>query len=199
MKLMIDIETNGTDKNNMEVLEVAILPILYDRVTGFYGTTHYPPFECLIHSDSEPKSDFAKKNQVELYKLCNELPPEQDKLSCRENIFGYFRFLELEDRWSRHMMGKNVVTFDLDILDQEGILTKSDYHYRIHEQTGGIFTLEAAMGIDRDSVYKAALAVTPTPIPQEVQKLGAHRAIYDCYEQLALENGLIQLIRKWRH
>lgn len=194
MKIMINIETNGTDRNNMEVLEVAALPVYMDPFTGYYAFSGINPFSCLIHSRSEPKSDLAKRTQVGLYKLCNELPAEQDKAHCREKFLGWLNLIG-RDRWSRNMVGKNVVTFDLDILDQVGILLKDEYHYRVHEQTGGIFLLEGAMKLGRDEVCQAALAVTPTPIPKEIKELGSHRALYDCYEQVALENGMIRLIR----
>lgn len=198
MKIMIDIETNGTDRNNMEVLEVAALPVYMDPQLGYYKTSSISPFSCLIHSRSEPKSDFAKRTQVGLYKLCNELPETYTYGYCRMMLLQWLEMVG-KDRWSRNMVGKNVVTFDLEILDQAGILLKDEYHYRVHEQTGGIFLLEGAMGIGRDEVYQAALAVTPTPIPKEIKELGSHRALYDCYEQVALENGLIRLIRQWRH
>lgn len=198
MKIMIDIETNGTDRSNMQVLEVGAALVKMHPVTGYYEYAPISPFSFTIHNLSEPQSEFAKKYQKELYKLCNEMSPEANYAACRKELLSWFEGAGLTDRWSRNMVGKNVVTFDLDILHEVGILDKEDYHYRVHEQTGGIYLLEGAMGIGRDEVYKAALAVTPTPIPESIRNLGSHRALYDCYEQIALENGLIRLIRQWK-
>src|SRR5690606_19709069 len=118
----------GTNREKMEVLEVGAALVNMNTITGYYEYSPISPFQFTIHSLSQPQSDFAKKNQVELYKLCNEMPPEANYAACRKALLSWFEGAGLVDRWSRNMVGKNVVTFDLDILHEVGILDKEDYH-----------------------------------------------------------------------
>jgi len=201
VRFMVDIETNGIDRDNMVVLEVGVLPVLYrDRYWRPFESWDKPegtePFQYLLHSSLTPQTDFAKKNQSELYKLCNEETTLHTVEDCRMALLNWFNGFDIAPS-KRILVGKNVTGFDIPILEQAGILTKDDYNYRVQEQTGSIETVTKALNLrDRNTTYQAALALSPTSMPDAVLKLGSHRALYDCYEQVNLENGLMSLVRR---
>lgn len=114
------------------------------------------------------------------------------------------------DTTPKFFMGWNASNFDMPFMFDSGMLTPSSYamvngketlvgdaHYRIYEQTGALQCVSDQTGLSRDLVQKIAAELNPTEIKLPEGK--EHDALYDCYKQIIMMNGLISLGRKgWR-
>lgn len=210
---MVDIETTGVDQKTDDILQVGAIEL--EQVSnGFWHPTG-KIFDWTLHNKRQPESDFAKKHMKELYLKCNEVG-EQFNLEFiadkfREFIHGGYYGTHMEPKF---FMGWNASNFDMPFLFNKGILTPSFYdknpdtgkeqlygdaHYRIYEQTGSVQFVADLTGLDRKTIEALAMDLNPTHI--KLPKGKEHDALYDCYKQTIMQNGLIQIARshinKW--
>lgn len=197
---MIDIETTGTDKHIDSILQVGCVEIEfkypYWELTGreFVRTLHYA---------GKPENAFAKKFMSELYNKCNETDKKEN---CQSLAFDLRKFIHKENQEPRYFMGWNASGFDLPFLFDNKILTpsfyveengkqemKGDVHYRIYEQTGSLQLLCNVTGLDSKTIQQIAKDLNPTNISMPNGKL--HDALFDCYNQIMMQNGMIALAR----
>jgi hypothetical protein len=100
------------------------------------------------------------------------------------------------------MMGLNATTFDIPYLTHKGYLQKpvpdqnnklsGDYHYRIYELKGAYNVAKDVLKVDDQTLFAMAEDACPEiTLPPG----GKHEALYDCYKQLKVLNGVIRLLR----
>lgn len=202
---MIDIETTGVNQETDDILEIAMVRIEFG---GDYWHRTGDQFSMRLHSKRQPESDFAKKHMKDLYAACNALP-ETENLEKAADVVRQFIH---NGPWGTHMepkffMGWNASNFDMPFMFKKGLLTPSFYaegydgkeklygdaHYRIYEQTGSVQVLCDITGLDRKSIEVVAMDLNPTSI--ELPKGKEHDALYDCYKQIIMQNGLIKIAR----
>lgn len=200
---MIDIETTGVNKETDDILEVALIELSYEY-PYWYPTSKV--FHRVLHSKRTPQDSFAKEHMSELYKKCNEQDENEDynKL-CTDLTMFLHNGADQGD--PKFFMGWNASNFDIPFIFKKNILTPSyyedtedgqkllgDVHYRIYEQTGALNLASNVSGFSRKLVKKLAEELNPTDVILPEGK--SHDALYDCYWQLILMNGLIEITRK---
>ena len=210
---MIDIETTGVDKDNDDILEIAIVQIKRNGC-GFWELTSKENFHRKIYSDKKPETEFAKKYMVALYDECNHLNPERDDVgSVSESLRVW---LHGEENYNREyqepkfFMGWNASNFDLEFCFKKGLLEPSRYelligkeelvgdaHYRVYEQTGAIEYICDVRGWGRKTIMSMCEDILDNNPPWKLTlpegKL--HNALYDCYSQINMMNALIHIGR----
>lgn len=197
---MIDIEATGIDHTKEELLSVGILE------ANFNGTAWMPgqAKEWVVRCDRQPESEFAKEHMAALYAKCN-VAPELSTERLRWEVLEFLRGCGTTGVTDTYFMGWNASNFDIPFLIAKGLLVASsytnedgkdkqvgDFHYRIYELGGAVSLAQNAKNIERGEVLKLAKeAQSRFPLPQGKQ----HDALYDCYSQLHLLNGLIEIVR----
>lgn len=197
---MIDIETTGISPKAEHLLQIGALEL--DFVDGFWQPGR--AFERVVHSDRQPSTDFARKHMVDLYRRCNDQPMAPAWL-VRDELLKFF--------WSCgtkspdvYLMGWNATGFDIPFLVEKQVLEPSryetledgseqrmgDFHYRVYELSGAVAVAENVTGIRRTELLVAATAAYRLDMPDG----NAHDALYDCYNQTRILNGLIRLLRE---
>lgn len=207
---MIDIETTGVDKKKDSILEIGVVQIQRNK-KGFWELTGKPDFHSLVYYPGKPKTDFAKKHMVDLYKKCNDTKvPWKTSVTRALKLWLHGEEAKLKHRKPKCFMGWNASNFDLEFLFAEGFLTPSSYakikgkeelvgdaHYRVYEQTGAIEYLCDKTGLSRKSIMSMCDDfISEKPhwyIPTPEGKL--HDALYDCYSQINMMNALIHIGR----
>lgn len=206
---MIDIETTGINPSMNRLLQIAVL--VADFENGYWV-----PGDSLVHYQGPPADDpfvprnpFAIKYMQELYAECNRHP----RLSADE-----VRSILLQFFWSHgctgakdtFLMGKCAANFDIPFLVQKGVLVPSgyetdpsdptkeifigDFNHRIYEMSGAIELAKDVLGLGKDDdLSERAFSAYPEIEMPAGQK---HDALYDCYYQLRVLNGLIRLTRE---
>lgn len=203
---MIDIETTGVDQKTDDILEIGMVEI---EMKDKYWHSTGRHFRMVLHSKRQPESEFAKKHMKALYKICNETP-ESANLELAADLVRTFVH---DGMYGSHMepkffMGWNASNFDMPFMISKGLLTPSFYekdpetgkeklygdaHYRIYEQTGSVQVLSDMTGLDRKTLEVLANDLNPTGI--ELPEGKSHDALYDCYKQIIMQNGLIKIGR----
>jgi hypothetical protein len=108
-----------------------------------------------------------------------------------------------------YLMGWNASNFDIPFLMHHRVLVPStyqqnadgtetrvgDFHYRIYELGGAVSLAQNVLGYGEDrtgllNVAKESMTETHLPAGKE------HDALYDCYAQVRLLNGLIRMMSK---
>lgn len=221
IQYMVDIETTGTGDDD-KIIQIALVPVMEKNgyLTPFWSSKRKNIlfFNFYQHVDHEPKTEWAKKHQADLYKKCmNTVPSAPEKV--REMILGFFKeayntaysilnnFDDSQKAPIAKMIGKNASSFDLPRLSKEGYLQRmwqeegpdgkqiemGDYHYRVEELTGYILGMCRATGLDQKTIEKTALAIYPeVELPKDLE---LHDGLYDCFMQIRLYNGLIRMQR----
>lgn len=200
---MLDIETTGIQWDQNELLEVGILEMTFRD--GFWEpgrTFNRPQF-----SDREPESEFAKEHMADLYARCNQTQPTEVS-KFRALINKFFQDCGVSGCKEVYLCGWNASNFDVPFLVHHGYLKETgyetgpdgkdiqtgDFHYRIYEIAGAIQLASDVTGIrDREVLLEKAEATDQIVTLPEGKD---HDAIYDCYSQLKVLNGLIGLLRK---
>jgi hypothetical protein len=197
---MIDIESTGIDPKKEDLLQVGVLELTFQE--GFWKPGRSLQIEQ--HTFREPASEFAKKHQVSLYEKCRRqrwLPPGE----IRDRMLEFFRSCGTEPP-DVYLMGWNASNFDVPFLVHHGFLRPSeyvtgpdgkdqrvgDYHYRIYEIGGAVSLVQNALQYDdRKKLIEDAREAFPMEIPPGQE----HEALFDCYRQTQLLNGLIRISR----
>ncbi len=198
---MVDIETTGTDINRDAVLQVGVLELEF--MFGAWRPGKSLEFE--IHTDRKPESEFARTHQAALFEKCRATLPVAAP-AIRQTLLRFFRSCGATAP-EVYLMGWNAAGFDVPFLVKHGYLephryvqdqygkdyAEGDFHYRIYEMAGSLALAENVLGYtDRKALQEAALAADSI-IPMPEGK--AHDALYDCYRQAKMLNGLIRLLR----
>lgn len=202
---MIDIETTGVDKEQDAILEIGVVEIVRLNKSPYWHLTDRE-FHKTLHYAGEPQSVFAKKHMSDLYKKCNEEPTYSDYAAACTNLTMFIH--EGSDFGKpKFFMGWNASNFDIPFLFAKKILKpsyyekisetkeelKGDVHYRIYEQTGALNYVLNMTGLDKKAIMALASTLNPTNIKLPPGK--AHDALHDCYSQIIMMNGLIEIGR----
>lgn len=202
---MIDIETTSADKSKAQVLEIGIVACSWSKQGILLPKKKDPDYHTYLHYAGDPETNFAKEHQVELYALCNKTEPKDHEL-IREGILTFFKNHHAQTPVT--VLGLNAASFDMPILSKHGILKESvwvdneegqdlvgDYHYRVEDITGARMMAMRVTGMNYGPLTNAAMALCPEIKLPEGK---AHDALYDCYRQIVMYNGLIRLVRGGR-
>lgn len=199
-QFMIDIESTGVSFDDDCILEIGILEM--DFVDGFWRGGR--EFQTYLRYLGVPESEFAKKHLVEVYKAANYAPIRRSD-EIRNSILNFFKSCGKVGH-EVLLCGWNASNFDIPMLHAKGYLnppgyetgpdgkdTKvGDHHYRIYEIGGAVQLTCDTLGLDYDYVCKTAKDAWTTVAPKGKE----HDALFDCYKQLAILNGLIKMVRK---
>jgi len=201
---MVDIESTGVDIERDEILQVGILEVTWAGRQWEPGRN----LEFLIRSERQPESAFAKEHMADLYRRCNEVKPES-RSAMRNRILGFFLECGAKNVNETYLMGWNASNFDVPFLVAWQLLRPSryetqpdgtdkmvgDFHYRIYEIGGAVSLVQNLLNApDRNGLLERARAAFPIP-PEQMPAGKPHDALYDCYSQLQLLNGLLCLAR----
>lgn len=199
---MIDIETTGIDPVTEDLLQVGVLEV--DFVNGLWKPGRSLEFEQ--YTSRTPKSSFAKEHMSALYARCREtpyIPP----YSARILLLTFFENCGVSAP-DIYCMGWNAAGFDLPFLFYNNFLKPSSYvqapdgkdvrvgdvHYRVYEMAGALALAENVLRVtDRKELLKSAEAAGFSTV--ELPSGKEHDALYDCYKQVLILNGLIQLMK----
>jgi hypothetical protein len=202
---MLDIEATGIDPATEELLSIGLLETDWDGDFWRPGRCK----EWILHTDRQPQSEFAKEHMVELYAKCNAAPVMTvDRL--RWEVLDFLRSCGTTSVTDTYLMGWNASNFDIPFLIAKGVLRSNryetgadgkdvmvgDFHYRIYELGGAVSLAQnATREKDRAKLIQDAKAWAPEIATPGGKK---HDALFDCFEQLRLLNGLITLARRCR-
>lgn len=201
-QFMIDIETTGIGSLDNVVLQIGVLECTFNGDKWVPGRT----FEHLLHTERKPVTPFALEHMQELYARCNDTDPAMSRPALvRAKLLTFF--LECgEIPPNVYLMGWNASNFDVPFLFDHAMLEPSAYktvdgkeimtgdvHYRIYELGGALQLARDVTGMDAKDVIEAAKERCPEIVPPKGKE---HDAIFDCYNQLKILNGLIRLVRK---
>ncbi len=205
---MVDIETTGVERGKDKILQVGLVEIKFD---GAFWIPTGREFERTLHYAGQPENEFAKKHMTALYKKCNETPTSETAEKIGKELRQFIHpfgceygpdFVE-----PKFFIGWNASNFDMPFLFDAGMLTPSYYkaveggkerlcgdaHYRIYEQTGSVQAICDITGLDRKTIETLAMDLNPTGT--QLPKGKEHDALYDCYKQIIMQNGLIKIGR----
>lgn len=199
---MIDIETTGIDPKENDLLQIGIVEM--DFKNGFW----YPgkSFELIQHSPKQPESEFAKEHMKALYKTCNRAKPISVE-EVRGRMLEFFRSCGAKPPYV-YFAGWNASNFDIPFLVHHGYLVPNkyvmdekgkdrmvgDFHYRIYEMGGALSLAQDVFQYEgrNDTIEKLANLDPIVSLPKGKE----HDAIYDCYKQMKILNGLIIAMRR---
>lgn len=200
---MLDIESTGIDSKKEDLLQIGILECDFDGRFWKPGRS----FELIQHSDRKPESQFAKEHMAKLYEVCNRAPKWEAE-NIRWMILDFFTKCGATPP-DVYLMGWNASNFDVPFLVDKGVLQPSyyeigpdgkdirrgDFHYRIYELGGAISLIANKFpNTDRKHLCEEAKKLDQiVPLPQGKE----HDALFDCYSQLKILNGLIELARQY--
>lgn len=200
---MVDIETTGVQRGQDEILQIAAVEIEFKEYWHPTGRV----FNQFVHSTKQPHSEFAKKHMGPIYKAANETSPDQDITFVGMDFRAFIHFFPRAVT-PKYFMGWNASNFDLPFLFDYKVMTpsyyelnpetgkeelKGDAHYRVYEQTGFLQGVADITGLSRNTLITLAKDLNPTG--QDLPPGKSHDALYDCYQQIIMQNGLIKIGR----
>jgi len=202
---MLDIESTGVDKDRDDIIEIGIIEMFKH---GYYWLLTGKQIRLVLHTDKQPESAFSKENMSNLFKEANEAPmlsPQQ----VRSKLLEFFEWCGCTGAKDVFFCGWNAGMFDVPFLVKKGYLHESgydldpndsskdiitgDFHYRIYELAGAIQLMSDILEFSPTLVREMAEESCPTGHLPEGQR---HDAIYDCFRQVNILNGLIKLGRQ---
>ena len=194
---MLDIETTGLDKEKDDVLEIGVVHMKMDKSGVFVPGES---FSQIFPTTKEP-SDWAKQHpaQVEFYDKCRMLHQDDSSNRIRAE-YGRRELTELKKHKGEDKLpsicGLNVINFDLLFLVKKGFLREEDYSYRIFDVTPVIDFVMLAFNMRKevrtplvDKAFISGALVGGMPDGT------AHGALWDCYRQIKMLNGFLQMAR----
>lgn len=206
---MLDIETTGLDQKNDEILQIAI--VVMEKKTIKYSDYGERPVSNLWmpgdhlsiyqHTDKTPDNDFSKKYQSELYSICNEAPAKDPK-SIREDIKQFLNW-HIKEPKDIVFAGLSVGNFDLPFLANRGWLLPEDYSHRVYDVNSVISfykDLKAINNSGHKEVITAAKSLGYAQgrlrdlVPKDIAERKNHEGLKDCYDEIAILNGLLTLL-----
>lgn len=200
---MGDIECEDTIVGESDILQIAFLELVRNDGGYWIPGKH---FNKLIHTGKKPKTQFAKEHLHELFEKCREAP-QQTVEEVRQEILAYFRSCGAGSPYV-YLTGWNITMLDIPMLTHYGYLkpfyrqtingvdvAHGDFHYRVDEIAGRISQMMDILNM-RDRNELIELADHNCPFPIVLPEGTAHDALYDCYKQTRVMNGLIRLGKK---
>lgn len=225
-KFMVDIETTGVSKETDDILELAVLELQWPREHSlFWVPASF--YQTYIYTDRQPENAFARREMQELYDHCNSLDPSLNYGSCREGLISYFDGIGVKRPFGVQFMGNAAANFDVPFMIEKDVIKgcyyeqdpkdptkehpRGDCHYRVHDQQGGIDLATKVTGIQCRSELSTLCRKYGRQVIDCAEfekdalnqcygstlKAKAHRALFDCFDQMHMENGLIQFLRRW--
>lgn len=202
MKLfMIDIESTGVDQNNDDIIEIGIVHMI-KRPDGFY-LPHNEIYHRVLYTDKKPTSPFAIKHMKDLYEKANTATSYSPR-EIRQQVVDYLKSCGGTGSKDVQFCGWNSSTFDTPFMVKKRYLVPSgydkednlvgDFHYRPYEISGAIELASDVTGYSRKTVLSMAEEIRKPKI--DMPKGKDHDAVYDCYSQINMLNGLIAVMRK---
>jgi len=204
---MVDIETTGQKLHSDMPLEIAFLEL--DWVNDYWipGRTYHRVLKCCL----EPDNSFARMHHQDLYAECKEVEDASPN-HVRDSILNFFDVCGCKKRDQVKLIGWDAAAFDLQVLSiHRYFYTKEfktqeteeviwgDYNYIVYELCGAFKLAQDVLGIGRKLETKElknlALNAYDFPVPNGKP----NRALYDCYIEAKLLNGLIKLIREFSY
>lgn len=198
---MIDVESTNVDFEVDDILEIGIVEM--DFVHGYWKPGR--EFHTFVHTDMSPRTEFAKREMVEVFKQAQATPLRKHE-DIRSDIVSWFRSCGVKGHQVL-FCGWNASNFDVPFMQAKGYLKKpgyetidgkdvkvGDHHYRIYEMGGAIQLACDILQRPYDSFKEEIKTAYPMPMPDGKQ----HDAIYDCHMQIAMLNGLIKVMRECR-
>jgi hypothetical protein len=194
---MTDIESMGTNFDEDDIIQIAFLEL--NRAAD--GT--YIPGDSLsktLYTSQKPKNDWIANTHRDLLEVCRRTPRSTPE-KVRNEIVSFFRWCGVNE--PALLMGLQATTFDVPYLVHKGYLKKptqdannalvGDYHYRIYELKGAFNLAQDVLGVDSKTLYQLAERAAPE---MELPQGKAHEALYDCYRQAKVLNGVIRLLKQ---
>jgi len=192
---MLDIETMGTDMEADDIIQVGLLELTP-------GPDGYKPgrsYSRTLFTAQKPKNDWIANTHRDLLEVCRRTPMVRAN-QVRNEILEFFEDCGVNE--PAMLMGLNATTFDVPFMVQKGFLKRpwndannklqGDYHYRIYELKGAFNLAQDVLGLDSKALYSRAEALCPEVELPEGKK---HEALYDCYRQTKVLNGVIRMLR----
>ena len=203
---MLDIETTGIDPETEDLLQIALIEMV-PTGTGFYHPGKQ--FNLFQGTKRYPESEFANTHMAGLYATCRETPVKSSA-EIRAQILDFYSLCDPETPPEQtRICGWNASSFDLPFLVKKRCLRPpgyeqvdgkdvevGDYSYRIYEMGGAVAIAVDVLRIpaeDRKAFLDRALQSDPVDI--SLPPGGEHNAVFDCYRQIKMVNGLIALLR----
>jgi hypothetical protein len=200
----IDIETTGIDPHTEELMQIGVLEV--DFVEGFWRPNR--SLEIIQRTKRKPESDFAREHMHELYRRCNEAPYHKPQ-DIRSTLLEFFAVCGALSP-NVYLMGWNASNFDVPFLVHNGCLRPTryekggdgkdilvgDFHYRIYEIAGAIGLVQNVLKLERKEAIGAAERMLPPFALPSGLAAKDHDALYDCYKQTHLLNGLIAMMAR---
>lgn len=194
---MLDIETMGTDFDADDIIQIALLELTQA------GDGTYTPgrsYTRTLFTAQKPKNDWIANTHRELLETCRRTPMVRVS-AVRNEILEFFSSCGVNE--PAMIMGLNATTFDVPYLVHKGFLKKptqdannklvGDYHYRIYELKGAYNLAQDVLGMDSKRLFASAELECPEI---ELPAGKKHEALYDCYRQTKVLNGLIRMLRR---
>lgn len=197
-QFMIDIESTGVSPED-DILEIGIVEM--DFSEGFWH--HGRSFSQVVHSPAYPVSAFAIEHMVTVYERSRQVEKLHPEV-IRDRIVNFFKSCGK----SGHevlLCGWNASNFDVPMLHWKqflrppGYVTRDgkdlrvgDHHYRVYEMCGAIQLASDVIQEPYESFKERAKKECPIELPVGLKQ---HDALYDCYQQIGILNGLIKILR----
>jgi hypothetical protein len=210
--IMLDIEADGVGIYDMpqfgiekcNILQIGMVEVDFDGEYWYPGKAWEKLF---YHAVPDKLNEFQLKHQRELFELCSKQPPGIDFPGrVRKSILEFFSVCGLT---SPHIyfMGWNASTFDVPALhvngylnpphyDETGVNVIGDHHYRVYDLSGSIMLMADILGRQRAQMREEAENIGREITPNLTDGRKQHDALWDCYNQIAILNGLIHIGRK---
>jgi DNA polymerase III epsilon subunit-like protein len=183
---MIDTETTGPIFKKDKLLEIGIVKFQLDmKSNALIPVSQYHTF---IHTNKQPKSDFAKKYQTELYSACNKTK-KRSHSKIRKEILDFLG-------QNPKLIGRNLY-FDMFFLKEEKLInsTQIENNAFINEYDYNLIELNSFIEIE-----KMKINISEAEAIKNLEELDSHiklesnqehNAIYDCLRQAKIFNGFL--------
>lgn len=195
---MIDIESTGVDFVKDDVLEIGVVEI--DFSGGYWVPGRV--FHTFLHSIRKPESQFAKERMEAVYRSANA-----STVTTEQARHWLLSWLKQCGKVGHDVLfvGWNAANFDVSMLNAKGILKRpgyetidgkdiqvGDHHYRVYEMCGAIQLACDVLLKPYEDFKEHIKTAYDMPLPEGKE----HDAIYDCYMQIKMLNGLIKVMRE---
>ncbi|NUM87644.1 MAG: hypothetical protein HUU37_00430, partial [Bdellovibrionales bacterium] len=189
---MLDIETTGIDPAHEDVLQVALVEMEFKTGQWVRGRE----FNLYQGTSRKPATKFAQEHMKEIYERCNR-EPRLPSDEVRARILKFCAECGAQPP-NIFIAGWNAGIFDIPFLAHHGYIVPARYendkltgdvHYRIYEISGALQLVANVKGHNEiNKMLKEAEKLSP-----KIEG-SRHEAVFDCYRQIHLLNGLIQIL-----
>lgn len=197
-KFMLDIEATGIEYGE-DLLQIYILEL--DWVDNYWQPNR--SFEFYQFTAKLPESNFAKAHLRDIYRVCHDsswVAPQK----VRENILKFFKDCGA-DRFPT-LCGWCVASWDIPFLVAKDYLQMSaydkennhtgDYNYLVDDTEGAIQHIAESYAVSREKIIERSRIIGRHITNITLPDSHSHNAMFDCYEQTILKNGLLAFQRR---